>query len=69
MFDLLERREAVDGNPVEPAREAGKRTDVRIDRRAAVVLDQIVMDVNPIHRGAGGVHLIEKGKVIVYEVG
>jgi hypothetical protein len=61
MLDLLARR-AVDGNAVETTREAGQRADVRIDRRAAVVFDQIVVDVNPIHRGAGGVHLVEKGK-------
>ena len=58
-----------DGNAVETAGKAGQRADVRVDRRATVVLEQIVVDVNPIHGGAGGVHLVEKGEVVVYEVG
>ena len=55
--------------PSSRRREACQRAHVRIDRGAAVVFDQIVMDMNPIHRGAGGVHLVEEGKVVVYEVG
>ena len=39
-----------------------------VDRRAPVILDQIVMDMDPIHRGAGGVHLVEERKEVVYEV-
>ena len=41
-------------------REAGQRAHVRIDRGAAIVFDQVVVDMNPIHRGAGGVHLVEE---------
>ena len=68
MLDLLERRECVDRNAVEPTTEARQRADVRVDRGAPVVFDQIVVDVNPIHRCAGGVHLVEERKIVVYEV-
>jgi hypothetical protein len=40
---------------------------VRVDRRAPIVFDQIVVDVNPIQRCAGGVHLIEERKIVVYK--
>ena len=55
--------------PSSRRREARQRAHVRVDRRAPVVFDQIVVDMNPIHRGAGGVHLVEEGEIVVYEVG
>ncbi len=68
MLDLLAERELVRRNGVEPAGEAREGTDVRVDRRTPVILDQIVVSMDTIHRGAGGVHLVEKGKEVVYEV-
>ena len=41
---------------------------MRIDGRAAIVLEQVIVDVDPIHGCTGGVNLIQEGEVIVYEV-
>ena len=68
MLDPLERRQPLGRNAVETAAEACQRAHVRVDRGAAIVFDQIIVDMNPIHRGAGGVHLVQKREVIVYEV-
>ena len=68
VFDLLLWREVLDGNAVEASAEACEGADMTVDRRTPEVLDQVVVDMDPIHRGAGGVHFVEVRQVVIYEV-
>jgi hypothetical protein len=69
VLDLLDRGKPIDRNPVKTPAESGQGAHMGIDRRAPIVLDEIVVNVDPIHGRAGWVHLVEKRKVVVYEVG
>ena len=60
VFDLFFRGQVLDGNAVETTAKAREGAHVRVDRRSPVILDQVIVDVDPIHRGAGGVHFVEK---------
>jgi hypothetical protein len=68
MFDLLDRAQVGRRDALEPTQESGQRADVRVDRRTPVVFEKIIVDVNPIQGGPGGVYLIEEREVVVYEV-
>ena len=68
VLDLFARVEVRVGNAVEAPRETREGADVRVDRRAPVVFQQVIVDVDPIHGRPGGVDLIEEGEVVVYEV-
>ena len=53
---------------MEPPAEAGQRADVRLDGRAAQVLEQVVVEVDAVEARLAGEDLIEIGEVIVDEM-
>ncbi len=69
MLDLFALGEVLERDAVEATRKSRERANVRIDRRAAVILEEIIMNMDPIHGRAGGVHFVKERKEVVYEVG
>lgn len=68
MLDLLPEGQGRDRDAVEPAGETGQRADMGLDRAAAVVLDQVVVNVNAIHGRPGGVDLVKVIEIVIDEV-
>ena len=52
----------------EPPRERAEVADLPVDRRAAEILDQIVVKVNAVKRRVCRVHFMEPRKVLVHEM-
>ena len=64
----LARGEMIGRDAVEPAGKPGQRAYMGVDRRTPVIFEQIIVDVNAVHRRPSGVDLIEEREVIVDEV-
>ena len=68
VLDLLHFRERVDGDRVQAPGETRQGAQVRVDRGAAEVLEEVVVEVNTVQRGAGRVRLVQVVQVIVDKV-
>jgi hypothetical protein len=53
---------------MEPSTEPGERPEVAVDRRAAQILEQIVVEMNPSRLAWLGQHLVQIGEIVVDEV-
>jgi hypothetical protein len=65
VLHLFGAREECGVDLLEPPAEAGERARVRLYRRAAEILQQVVVDMDAIEARLAGKHLIEVGQVIV----
>ena len=52
----------------QPAGEAAEVADLRVNRRAAQVLEQVVVKVNAVERRVGGMGLVQPREILVDEV-
>ena len=68
VLDALGFRKALERNRVETARKAGERAEMRFDRGPAEVFEQVVVEMDAVHRGGGGTDLVQIIEVIVDEM-
>jgi len=68
VLDTLDLVEAVEGDFVEPAGEAGKGPGLQFERAPAQVLEQVVVRVHAVERSEGRLGFVEIPQVIVYEM-
>ncbi len=68
VLDLFGVGQIVDRDRLQPPREAGQRARVRVDRRFAEVFEEVVVQMDAIHRRARRMRLVEIGQIIVDEV-
>ena len=57
----------IDGG--ETAGEGAQVADLRVDGRPAQILEQVVVQMDPVEGGVGGMHLVQIREVFVDEVG
>ena len=69
MLDLFDRGEVRRIDLMQAAAEPGERADVRVDSGATQILEQVVMNVDPVQPGVAGQRLVQVREVVVDEVG
>ena len=67
-LDALHRRQAGRVDRRKPARESSEIAHLRVNRLAAQILEQIVVEVDAVERGVGRVNLVEIRQVLVDKV-
>jgi hypothetical protein len=68
VLDLLDRRQAVRPDLVEPSREARQGAGLVLDGRAAQILEQIVVRVDAVECRVCRIGLVEVRKIVLDEV-
>jgi hypothetical protein len=53
---------------VQAAEISGERVRLGVDRLAAEILEQVVVRVNAVERGVGGMRLVEVPEQVIHEV-
>ncbi len=68
VLDALDLGEPLERNLVEPAGEARQRARLQFERAPAQVLEQVVVRVHAVERGAGRLGFVEIAQVVVDEM-
>ena len=68
LLGLFDGRQVAEVDVLEPAREAGERSGVLIDRVSAEIFDVVVVRVYAVKRRARGVNFVEIGEIVVDEM-